>query len=151
MGTGMNIGTTQWHKQFLKNYNIKWPEWHGYDILNEVSMLPNLIVSYYISMIIVSTWKLYIIKVVQTWPKPDNLAKPPDADPILAQTEGLLGRRRVSILKNQHQRVEWRVCISKTRETQKYLAKSYKNKPDPAISRLNLARSQPDPARSVGI
>ena len=59
-----------------------------------------------------------MIRAVQTRPKPDNLAKPPNDNPILAQTEGPVGRRRVSILKNRHWQVEWRVHISKTRATQ---------------------------------
>ena len=38
----MDKGATQWLKQFLKNYNIKWLIWHRYNMamtLNEVSVL----------------------------------------------------------------------------------------------------------------
>ena len=52
--------------------------------------------------------------VVQTWLEPDNSAKLPDADSIPTQTEGPVGRRQVSVLKNWHWQVEWQVCISKT-------------------------------------
>ena len=45
-------------------------------------------------------------RAVQTRPKPDNPAKPPDDNPIPARTEGPVGRRRVSVLKNRHRRVE---------------------------------------------
>lgn len=38
MDTG--TGTTQWHKNFLKYYNMKWPERHC--TLNEVFVLPRL-------------------------------------------------------------------------------------------------------------
>ena len=92
----------------------------------------------------------FIIRVVQIQPKPDNPVKPPDDNSIQAQTEGPVGRRRVSVLKNRHWRVEWQVRISKTRATrtrpklQKNPAKSWKNKLDPA-------RSRPDPAISGGI
>ena len=71
-------------------------------------------------------------RAIQTQPKPYNLAKLPNDDPILAWTKGPVGRRRVSVLKNQHQWVEWQVCISKTLATQtqpklqKNPAKSYK-------------------------
>ena len=57
-------------------------------------------------------------RAVQTQPKPDNPAKPPDDNSIPARTEGPVGRRRVSVLKNRHRRVKWRVHISKTRATQ---------------------------------
>ena len=57
------------------------------------------------------------IRAVQTWSKPDDPAKPPKDNLILAQTEGPVGRQRVSVLKNWHRRVEWRVRISKTRAT----------------------------------
>ena len=43
---------------------------------------------------------MIIDKVVQTRLEPDNLAKPPDANPIPARTEGPVGRRRVPVLKN---------------------------------------------------
>ena len=70
-------------------------------------------------------------RAVQTRPKPDNPAKPPDDNPIPARTEGLVGRRRVSVLKNRHRRVEWRVRISKTRATR--TDRSYKKiRPNPA-------------------
>ena len=58
-----------------------------------------------------------LTRAVQTRPEPDNPAKPPDDNPILAQTEGPVGRRQVSVLKNRHPRVEWWVRISKTRAT----------------------------------
>ena len=94
---------------------------------------------------------------VQTQPEPDNPVKPPDDNPIPARTEGPIGRWWVSVLKNRHRRVEWRVRISKTRvtqtwsELQKNPAKSWKNKLDPARSWPDLARSRPDPAISGGI
>ena len=56
-------------------------------------------------------------RAVQTRSEPKNPTKPPDADLILAQTEGPIGRQWVSVLKNRHWRVEWWVCISKTRAT----------------------------------
>ena len=60
-------------------------------------------------------------RAVQTQPKPDNPAKPPDDNPIPARTEGPVSRRRVSVLKNRHRQVEWRVHISKTRATRTWL------------------------------
>ena len=73
---------------------------------------------------------IVIYRAVQTRPEPDNPAKPPDDNPILAQTEGPISRRRVSILKNRHRRVEWRVRISKTRATR--TDRSYKKiRPNP--------------------
>ena len=73
---------------------------------------------------------IVIYRAVQTRPEPDNPAKPPDSNPILARTEGPVGRRRVSVLKNRHRRVEWRVRISKTRATQ--TDRSYKKiRPNP--------------------
>ena len=70
-------------------------------------------------------------RAIQTRPKPDNPAKPPDDNSIPARTEGPVGRRRVSVLKNRHQRVEWRVRISKTRATR--TDRSYKKiRPNPA-------------------
>ena len=39
---------------------------------------------------------------VQTRLEPDNPTKPLDADSIPAQTEGLVGRQRVFVLKNWH-------------------------------------------------
>ena len=64
--------------------------------------------------------------------EPNNLTKSPNDDLIPTRTKGPVGQWRVSILKNRHQRVEWRVCISKTRATRTRLelqnnpAKSYK-------------------------
>ena len=49
--------------------------------------------------------------------EPNNLTKSPDDDLIPTRTKGPVGRWQVSVLKNRHQRVEWRVCISKTRAT----------------------------------
>ena len=73
---------------------------------------------------------IVIYRAVQTRPEPDNPAKPPDDNPIPAQTEGPVGRRRVSVLKNRHRRVEWRVRISKTRATR--TDRSYKKiRPNP--------------------
>ena len=60
---------------------------------------------------------LATIWAVQTRPEPDNPIKPLDDNPIPARTEGPVSRRRVSVLKNRHRRVEWRVRISKTRAT----------------------------------
>ena len=60
-------------------------------------------------------------RAVQTQPKPDNPAKPPDDNPIPARTEGPVSRRRVSVLKNRHRQVEWRVHISKTWATRTWL------------------------------
>ena len=56
-------------------------------------------------------------RAIQTQPKPDNLAKPLDANPIPTRTEGPVGRWWVSVLKNRHQWVEWRVYTYKTRAT----------------------------------
>ena len=89
-------------------------------------------------------------RAVQTQPKPDNLAKPLDANLIPTRTEGPVGRWWVSVLKNRHRWVEWQVYTYKTRATwtkqelQKNPAKSCKNKLDPTRSRL-------DPAKSSGI
>ena len=64
-------------------------------------------------------------------------------------TEGSIGRRRVSVLKNRHRRVEWQVCFSKTGATQtrpelyKKSGQTCKIKPDPPRFRPDLARSQP--------
>lgn len=49
------------------------------------------------------------LRAVQTQLEPKNPTKLPD----FTQTEGLVGHRRVSIFKNQHQQVEWRVSFSK--------------------------------------
>ena len=73
----------------------------------------------------------HTIRAVQTRPKPDNPAKSPDDNPIPARTEGPVGRRQVSVLKNRHRWVEWRVRISKTRATR--TDRSYKKiRPNPA-------------------
>ena len=71
-----------------------------------------------------------LTRAVQTRPEPDNPAKPPDDNPIPARTEGPVGRRQVSVLKNRHRRVEWWVRISKTRATR--TDRSYKKiRPNP--------------------
>ena len=88
-------------------------------------------------------------KAVQTRPEPNNSAKPHDGNPILARTEGSVGRWWVSVLKNRHRRVEWQVCFSKTGATQtrpelyKKSGQTCKIKPDPPRFRPDLARSQP--------
>ena len=46
-------------------------------------------------------------KAVQTQSEPNNPAKMLDANPILAQTKGLVDQRQVSVFRNWHQRVEW--------------------------------------------
>ena len=94
---------------------------------------------------------------VRTQPKPGNLVKPPDTNPILVRTEGPVSQQRVSVFKNQHLRVKWRVCFSKTQatwtrlESYKKSGQIYKNKPNPARSRLDLVRSRRDPVRFGGI
>ena len=60
---------------------------------------------------------MVIFRTVQTWPEPNNPAKSLDGDPIPIQIEGLVGRRRVFVLKNWHRQVEWQVCFSKNRAT----------------------------------
>ena len=73
------------------------------------------------------------IRAVQTRPEPDDPAKLPKDNSISARTEGPVGRRRVSVLKNRHRQVEWRVRISKTRATR--TDRSYKK------IRLNPAKT----------
>ena len=103
-----------------------------------------------------SAWNL-LSRAVQTWPELDNLAKPPDADPILARTKGPVDRWRVPVLKNWHGESSGRFASPKleqpelNRSCTKNLAKSWKIKLDPMRSWPYLVRSQPNPTRSSGI
>ena len=61
--------------------------------------------------------KIMIVKMTfyeaNSRPEPDNPAKLPDDNPIPARTEGPVGQRRVSVLKNRQWRVEWRFASPK--------------------------------------
>ena len=81
-----------------------------------------------------------MIRAVQTRPKPDNLAKPPNDNPIPAQTEGPVGRS--AGFYSQKPTLASRVAGSHLQnpsnptrlELKKNLTKSCKNKPDLALS-----------------
>ena len=85
------------------------------------------------------------VKVVQ-WglSRPDQSSTTRPNRPTPTRTEGPIGRRWVSVFKNQHRQVEWRVCFSKTQATQtrpkpyKKSGQICKNKPDPMRSQPNL-------------
>ena len=81
---------------------------------------------------------------IQTWPKLENSAKPPNFDLIPTWTKAPVGQWRVFVFRNWHWWVEWWVSFSKTRTTQpnqcniRNSAKSGKIKLDLVRSRLDL-------------